>query len=211
MSFWNKMQKPAVGCWIWPGTTDVKGYGRLFIEKTPSGATKIVYAHRMAYELFCGVLPKGIESCHRCDNPPCIRPDHLFAGTHADNMADGRSKNRFNPCGANQPRGEDSVKSKLTSEQARTIRECYALGDITMDALANRYGVYPATIHAIIRGKRWIEAGGDATSVRICRKIPRETAELIRERYQNGERPTDLARAYNITATRVVQLGKHGY
>ncbi len=74
-------------CWEWTGAID-DNYGVAWRNGKKTGA------HRAAYEMEYGLIPEGMQVLHRCDNPPCVRPDHLFLGTHADNMADRSSKNR---------------------------------------------------------------------------------------------------------------------
>jgi len=88
--FWEKVEKTD-GCWLWTSTLNTWGYGQFQI-----GRTKQYRAHRIAYELTYGPIPAGMHVCHHCDNPRCVRPDHLFLGTHLDNMRDRQAKGRYN-------------------------------------------------------------------------------------------------------------------
>ena len=96
------------GCWEWQGSKR-NGYGRMIIGSRTDGTRKTVSTHRLSYELHYGEIPQGMEICHKCNNPCCINPDHLFAGTRQDNIDDRERKGRNNP-----PKGEKHAKAKLT-------------------------------------------------------------------------------------------------
>ena len=87
--FWRYVRKTD-GCWEWTGATQFPGYGKLGL----GDGARVGYAHRISWELHYGSIPEGMEVLHRCDNPPCSRPDHLFLGSQADNLADMRAKGR---------------------------------------------------------------------------------------------------------------------
>lgn len=132
---------PDTGCWLWTGVTCQQGYG--FIKRKDGAQLR---AHRVAYELAYGHIPAGLQICHRCDNPRCVRPGHLFLGTAWDNAADMVAKGR-----AARNAGERNGAARLTRLQVAQIRaaaEPYAL-------LAKRFGVTPAAIGLIKRHERW--------------------------------------------------------
>lgn len=86
--FWKKVQVNPGSCWEWTGCLNSCGYGRTFL------GGKHVYAHRLMFEAHNGPLGEGLQALHRCDNPKCVNPDHLFAGTRSDNMRDMVAKGR---------------------------------------------------------------------------------------------------------------------
>jgi hypothetical protein len=139
-------EDPETGCHNWTGIPDKDGYGFFNI----TAQTK-EYAHRAAYKLYVGEIPKGLYILHRCDNPACVNPDHLFPGTQLTNMRDMLSKGRYDQTGENNP----SVK--LDWEKVRRIRYLYALGAEPQFALANMYDISRTEICDIVHNRVWKE------------------------------------------------------
>jgi len=133
-------------CLEWPRRRRADGYGQIRI-----GVVKRLI-HRLAYEVAIGPITDGLCVCHHCDNPPCFRPSHLFAGSHQDNMADCSRKGR-----TKVPHffGEHHGQAKLTEGMVFEIRERYAAGGKSQQALANEYRVSQAAISLIVLGKKW--------------------------------------------------------
>lgn len=132
------------GCWEWARWRDKDGYGR---TTTPDGVTWC--AHRLAYTAFVGEIPKRKLVLHRCDNPPCCNPAHLFIGTTTDNNRDTVTKNRHD----SKP-GERSNFAKLREHQVNEIRQRVLNGE-TQRSLCRKYGVSPGAISMIVNRKRW--------------------------------------------------------
>lgn len=150
--FWEKVDKRGPSeCWPWVAGMNRYGYGRV----AAGGAKRapILIASRVSWELHNGPIPAGARILHHCDNPRCVNPAHLYAGTQADNVRDMFQRGR-----ANRPRGAAVWCARLTSAQAREIRAAYALGDISQRALGAQYGVSDVTVSRIVRGLRWSHA-----------------------------------------------------
>lgn len=141
--FWQKVDKTS-GCWLWAASKDACGYGNFKIE----GA--VVKAHRFAYRLEYGSIPVGMQVLHHCDTPACVRPSHLFLGTHKDNHADKINKGRQQGAA-----GERNSHAKLTREQVKEIRKKYSGRNISSAAIAKIYGVSQVSISYILIGKTW--------------------------------------------------------
>jgi len=125
-------------CMEWTAAKDGRGYGMLRVD----GAS--LRAHRVSHELYIGRIPEGMFVCHRCDNPTCVNPGHLFLGTHADNNADRNAKGR-------QALGEKSGRARLTNEQAAAIRG----SSLSNLKIAELYGISSSQISRIKSGKSW--------------------------------------------------------
>ena len=143
--FWSKVDLdgpvlvPSLGaCWVWVATRDKHGYG-WFDGK----------AHRASWELAHGAIPPGICVLHKCDHPPCVRPEHLFLGTKADNTRDMVSKGR-----ARGVVGIEHHNAKLTNADVIEIRRARAAGESVREISA-RFGISGPIVYRIMSGKRW--------------------------------------------------------
>ena len=140
---------PISGCWEWQGSKR-RGYGRTIIGSRTNGTRKSVSAHRLSYQVFVGKIPEGYEICHKCDNPSCINPEHLFAGTRQDNIDDRERKHR------NVVKiGEEQPIAKLTKKDVKNARYERAFKGTSFNALAAKYGVSKKTIQNAINGVTW--------------------------------------------------------
>lgn len=143
--FWNAVEKRGPDeCWEWKRGRQRAGYGALYI------APKVIGAHRIAYELANGPIQNGLSVLHRCDNPPCCNPAHLFLGTDADNTKDRISKGRTKVL-----RGEDAARAILTEEQVKEIRASYKPYETTHQLLADVYGVSRTAIRSVVDRRNW--------------------------------------------------------
>ena len=141
-------RKTATGCIPWTGP---KTSGRGYLGRGRAGEGSI-FAHRVAYEYAYGPIPNGLVVCHRCDNPACVNPSHLFLGTQADNMSDMNAKMRH-------AYGERTHLNTLTADQIPLIRGALASGE-SQSSIAKRFGVTQSNISAIACGKTWRQVKG---------------------------------------------------
>lgn len=142
--FWEKVKRTDT-CWLWTaGKLRSGGYGQFELN----GNT--MRAHRLAWEMTNGPIPKGLLICHRCDNPACVNPAHLFLGTARDNNADCLSKGRrvYAP-------GEKHPDAKLTEKDVREIRALAASKQVSLRAMARRYGMAHSSVRNVVIGRTW--------------------------------------------------------
>lgn len=149
-SFWDKVEKTE-SCWNWTGATNGRpssgvSYGLLKIPKT----RKNISAHRMSYTLHNGAITSDQWVLHKCDNPLCVNPDHLFLGDAKSNVADMISKGRrvIKPC-----RGESNGRAVMTKKSVEAIRELRSV--MSISGLAEQFGVSKSQIHRIVTGQQW--------------------------------------------------------
>lgn len=140
-------EKPS-GCWEWRSSKAVRGgYGQL------THGHKLKKAHRVSYEVFVGPIPAGMFVCHKCDNPPCVNPAHLFLGTPGDNHKDMHRKQRgFVP---EALRGSKHPSTKLTEQDVIDIKNLLRAGETPQVEIARKYGVSKTLITRIKKGKTW--------------------------------------------------------
>jgi hypothetical protein len=147
--FWRRVEK-GDGCWPWLGAVSRYGYG--IFASAPGRAGR---AHRIAWELTHGAIPEGLFVCHHCDNRICVRPDHLFLGTPADNMRDMARKGRG-------PSGENSGSAMLTDNDVLEARRLRAEQGMPFKDLAALYGVNSKTMRRAVYGHSWSHLPGAA-------------------------------------------------
>jgi len=135
------------GCWEWQGSLDKDGYGLFWDGEKQKNAR----AHRFAYERLHGPLG-NLQACHRCDNPACVRPEHLFEGTNKDNMDDKAEKGRT--LGFAAMKGEQHTQAKLTEVDVSQIKRRLASGDKQKE-IARDYGIDATVISRIKTRKIW--------------------------------------------------------
>lgn len=147
--FWDKVdQRGPDECWEWQAFRLPGGYGKIAADRVRGEPKVSLTAHRVAWEFTNGrPVPDGMRVCHRCDNPPCCNPAHLFLGTAKENTRDMLSKARH--C-----HGERYPHHKLTEDDVREIRKLKAAG-VTYDELERRFGVTRAPLHRIVTRRSW--------------------------------------------------------
>lgn len=151
--FWTAVKSSRDGCWEWRaagGCRKITHYGWLVVDG------KNTRAHRFSWQIHYGDIPDGLFVCHKCDNPCCVRPDHLFLGTCADNNADAIAKGRMLPPPAMyvDNRGERCGAAKLKQEDVILIRELREAGWELLP-LAKRFGISRTQVHNIVARKKW--------------------------------------------------------
>lgn len=144
---WTKTEVQPGGCIHWTGSRNKHGYGKIYLGRNENGSKIEPFAHRWAWEHHNGPIPDGMIVCHKCDNPICMNPSHLFLGTDTDNMADRDSKGR-------QARGERSKLSKLTAQDVTAIRALHSQG-FKIGRLAEMFGITYPGISGIVHRRTW--------------------------------------------------------
>lgn len=137
----NQKYKGLSQCWNWTAS-HIRGYGQFVYNY------KMVKAHRLSYMMHIGPIPNGMLACHRCDNPFCVNPEHLWLGTNQENTSDRDAKGR-------SVKGEKSPHSKLTKEQVVEMREMHKSNLWNYPQLAEIFGVSQTLAKMVVKRKAW--------------------------------------------------------
>lgn len=161
--FWRRVAVAGPDdCWPWIPDRGKGNYGGFWLNGTNRKA------HRVSWEFTHGELPVGVDVLHKCDNPPCCNPAHLFIGTDADNVADKCSKNRQAKGDRNgsythpekRPRGERHGRVNVDHSQAQAIRERWETGEASKSQIARENGISRPQVLKIIERRHWTDRGG---------------------------------------------------
>ncbi len=157
--FWAHVRK-SDSCWEWIGGKKESGYGYF----DPGPRIPRARAHRWIYQYLNGPVDPKVHVCHICDNPGCVRPDHLFMGTDADNMRDCARKGRHgmqrHPERSSlhtmlvRPKGEQHGSAKLTADQVREMRRLKREG-VSARELGKQFGIHPGYVSKIVSSRKW--------------------------------------------------------
>ena len=143
-------------CWIWVGHKNEHGYGIITNENK-----KQVKAHRFIYEQTYGAIPPKMNALHKCDNPACVNPQHIYLGTQKDNVRDMMERNRG---GYKAMGGDDHPNRKITMDKANEIRRLWSLGGVFQRELGEKFGISQAVVSKILRGQAWTWSGSKIIS-----------------------------------------------
>ena len=176
--FWSKVQQ-SDGCWEWQGGKASMRYGR-FRYHTSTGEVLHVPAHRFAWTLAYGSIPDGMYVCHKCDNPPCVRPDHLFLGTPGDNVRDMVTKHR-------EPNGCAMTRDKRYARRAAMIDMRQA--GMSAISIATQFKLSRQRVHDILTTHgpgHWPHPWMGQPSERVCDCHSRCCVEARRNKRQDA-------------------------
>ncbi len=207
-------------CWEWGGVK-VKGYGVFLINKNA------IKAHRVAYFISNGNIDNTLICCHKCDNPGCCNPNHLFLGTHADNAADKVKKGRQSKgilhsmsVPKEKGQGERNGNSKMTASQIADIRNRYNNEKASIKKIAKDFGITSSTVHCIVSNKNWkhleenylFKKREKAVIVRdkpIKHQLNESQVIEIRDSYKNKSKTVqDISKFYGISDANVYYILK---
>ena len=192
--FWSKVNKNGEDCWEWIAGSDRDGYGKFWLDG------KEIRAHRAAWLFYSGSLGEcGAFVCHKCDNPKCCNPSHLFIGTYRDNIDDMVSKGRT-------LKGEKCNSSTLKEFEVAEIKRIYATGSVSSRKVAKQFNISKNTVLRIVNGYTWSHSDDPKSnsSVALLTKI----AEARRDScVVNNE---DVLKIYNLYFTGAISAQKIG-
>lgn len=195
--FWANVRKTET-CWLWTKGVSRRGYGVFYFGDTSAPA------HRYAWALSFGEIPASLNVCHKCDNPPCVRPDHLFVGTQADNMKDmvqkGRSAHVF---------GLEANSAKLSDEQVLAVRDEILAGSEAAE-VSKKFGIAKSYVSGIKTANRPRIKRLDPTYAGVTRNLSDECIKEVQHDLLEGRTPSEICERLKISVSVVshIRMGR---
>ena len=192
-SFHSKYKVLESGCWEWQAGRFENSYGKF--NKLSAQHDLSPYAHITSYIIHHGTIPEGLKVCHKCDHPWCVNPEHLFLGTHQDNMDDAVSKGRM--YGWKRPSGEEHGRAKLTLAQVELIK----VDTRSRRVIAQEYGVSLSRISKIKLGQSWNPKEAPGRKLSPEQEVEVKSSELTHQQ---------LADKFNVCRATIAKIKKEG-
>lgn len=202
ISLQNRYEKMVIktdNCWDWNGHKS-KGYGRIMIKRYTT------YAHRVSWILNFGPIPDKLFVLHKCDNPPCSRPDHLFLGTNKDNSIDRDRKGRYNH-NRQYRKGENCYNAKLNKDKVLLIYQLLEKKENQAE-IARSFGISMQTVSDIKYGRIWkdLYAMENRSFYNHREKLSKKVKREIKKLLNNGERVCNLMRKYEVSKPTIQRI-----
>lgn len=192
--FLSKTKRLNNGCLEWQLRKDKDGYGSFRNQNN-----KVVRAHRLSWELHKGMIPNGLLVLHKCDNPSCVNPEHLFLGTQKDNMSDMSNKKRH-------LFGEKNKKAKLTDTLVLNLIDKYNTKKFSQQELAKIFNITQANVSSIVLGKTWTHLNLNVVKTNKSRKLSTSDVLNIRKLSFNGSSTKQLSDKYGISKEQISNI-----
>jgi hypothetical protein len=209
--FWSYVEVGGTDdCWEWQASRNNHGYGQLSKAKNKSPYK----THRLSWEIHNGEIPTGMSVCHKCDNPPCVNPKHLFLGTHYENMQDAKHKGRMANNGSAP--GEANPAAKLTPAEVSEIRTSYTEGEMPQSYLAKKYGICDDSIAKVIRNETYYDpeytpVDGNKRPRPHRRRFTALDIPDILAHYKKSGSSRKTAKAFSTNKTTILKIARGEY
>lgn len=204
--FWSKVDKsrghgPWKDCWVWTaGQKNPEGYGGFYVRQVDNTVTCHKLAFLIAHNFGLHDLPKGVVVRHLCNNPQCVRPDHLAIGTHKDNSQDMVKA-------GNSIHGEKNWRCSVTAETVYAIRADWMTGGFSQTELAKKYDTTLSVVQAVVTNRTWKDPNyTPPTHSGKRHKFSSETIEQVKRMKADGKSLAEITAATGVKTSQIYNI-----